>query len=83
MSDYDFRKSDMNDVVLHVKTKSESDANGNQNYVFPVTRYENVMGRPKVTSELTSVFGSPFVFFSEGEITITDEEYNRAFGHIQ
>lgn len=83
MSTYDFRKSDMNDIVLHVKKSSESDPDGNQNYVFPVTRYENVMGRPRVATELSGVFGAPFVFFNEGEITITDEEYNRVFGHIQ
>ena len=83
MRDYDFRKSNMNDAILHVKTKSDTDPNGNQDFVFPVTRYDNVMGRPRVATELLTVYGAPFVFFDEGEVDISDEEYDMLFGHIQ
>lgn len=84
MNKYELRKTNMNDVILHVKTDSDTgDQNGNQNYAFPVTRYQNVMGRPQVVSDIANVYGSPFVFYDEGEVEISDEEYELLFGNIR
>ena len=83
MNGYDFRKAKMNDIFLHVKTESTTfTGENNQNYTFPITRYENILGRPRVTKNLLEIYGSPFVFFQEGEIELSDTEYEILFSKI-
>lgn len=69
------------DVLLHTKS---SENENTPSVTFPVTRWENVLGAPRLLSatDMEKSFPSQYAFVQTGEITITDEEYNACFGMI-
>lgn len=61
------------DSILHVK-----DSDRTERILFPVTRYENILGAPRVIDDIetTTAFGAPFLFLKVDEVELTDEEIN-------
>lgn len=73
----------INDVLLHVKDKNfNGDDTQNHFIAFPFTKFDNVLGRPRVAPNLQQIYGAPYVFLTN-EINIPEEEYSVYFAHIQ
>lgn len=73
----------INDVLLHIKDKGYNGDDTQDTFIaFPFTKFDNVLGRPRVSSSLQQIFGAPYVFLTT-EQPITEEEYSVYFAHIQ
>ncbi|HAU85282.1 MAG TPA: hypothetical protein DCW90_07205 [Lachnospiraceae bacterium] len=70
------------DILLHVKDKSNLTDEENAFIAFPYTKYENVLGRPRVAESTQNIFGAPFILVTSMQDDMDEEEYVRMFGHI-
>lgn len=72
------------DILLHIKSKNEETKGVTEKTSFPITRWENILGAPRLLTEdtLDGNFPSEYAVFLEGEIAISDEEYDRVFSQI-
>lgn len=72
----------MEDVLLHTKTK-DTNRGIVEKIPFPITRWENILGAPRLVDkeELASITPSEYAFFTDGELTLSDEEYATCFGN--
>jgi len=61
--------SQASDTLLHAK-----DPDGTERIIFPITRYNDVMHAPKVTSDLNSSHDAPFLLLKENSVEIDEEE---------
>lgn len=70
------------DVILHVKNKTP-DHGVVEKTIYPVTRWENILGAPRLLDENTidDAFPSEYALYIHGDITISDEEYEACFGN--
>lgn len=72
----------MNDVLLHIKDRNTNSIM--DDFIgFPITKYDNVLGRPRVVSTLSNVYGAAFLFYETQEVTLSEEEYSAYFADIQ
>jgi len=71
------------DVILHVKNKVEG-LGVVKKTIFPVTRWENVLGAPRLLTEdtLEEAFPAEYAIYAYSDISISDEEYEACFGHL-
>ena len=65
------------DSITHVKENDLEDS-----IVLPITSYENVLNRPKVTKHPESVKGSPFLLFVTDEESLTKTEIKNLIGNV-
>ena len=63
------------DQLMHGKTDG-----GEEVILFPITRYENVLGSPKVVDDLDSFVGAPFFFYQADEVEVADEYVDSLLG---
>lgn len=73
----------MKDTLFHTKTKV-SDTETDENIVFPITRWENVLGAPRMLNEgtLENAYPSQYAFFEMGEVELSDEEFAICFPEL-
>ena len=73
----------LRDVFLHVKNKVEG-LGVVEKVTFPATRWENVLGAPRLLDKDTieNAFPAEYALYTDDEIAISDEEYSACFGHI-
>lgn len=71
------------DVVLHVKNKIAGIGTVKKT-VYPVTRWENVLGAPRLLNKtsLEDAFPSEYAIYEYRDISISDEEYEACFGEL-
>lgn len=67
----------MGDNLLHGKTST-----GEECIVFPITRYENVLGSPKMISSIDELHGSPFVLYNTDDVDVDIDTLTILFGDI-
>ena len=65
----------LTDHLMHVKT-----AEGEEMIAFPFTRYDNVLGSPKIVTDLTTFKGAPFFFYQTDEVEVDDSVVNTLIG---
>ena len=71
------------DVLFHIKDKSNTNSNEDPAFIgFPYTKYENVLGRPRVAETTQGILGAPFILVTSIQDDMDEEEYVRMFGHI-
>lgn len=63
------------DVLLHEKTSDGEDL-----ISFPITRYENLLGSPKVVSDISSFNGASFFFYKKDEVDVPEDVLNTMIG---
>ena len=71
------------DTILHVKNKIAGKGVTEQ-VVLPVTRWENVLGAPRVLNEdnISEAFPSEYAIYATNDIVISDAEYEACFGKL-
>ena len=71
------------DVILHVK-KKDPDVGAMEQIDLPVTRFENVLGAPRILNEsnIAEAFPSEYAIYETNDIIISDAEYEACFGKI-
>ena len=71
------------DVILHVKNKIPN-VGVTEQITLPVTRWENVLGAPRVLNEdnIAEAFPSEYAIYSTNDIVISDAEYEACFGKL-
>lgn len=80
--DYETGNPRMVDIFLHVKDKGfTNDGDPGTFMALPFTKYDNVLGRPRVAETLQRLYGAPFVFLQSEEV-LTEAEYSIYFKHI-
>lgn len=73
----------INDVLLHIKDAADQGDEGQNTFIaFPFTKFDNVLGRPRVAETLQGIYGAPYVFLTTPQ-EVTEEEYSIYFAHIQ
>ena len=60
--------TDASDVVMHNK---ENDGN---RLIFPITRYQNLLGAPTHVKSLSTLIGAPFLLLETETVSMTEEE---------
>lgn len=70
----------MKDVLFRTKTKDPGKGIV-EKVTFPITRWENILGGPRLVdaNELKNLTPSEYAFLTDGELTLSDEEYNACF----
>lgn len=72
------------DILVHVKDRSNMSTVEDESFIgLPFTKYDNVMGRPRVAKTTEGIFGAPFIFITDEEFEIDEEEYIGYFQHIR
>lgn len=71
----DFNSIVITDNILHVRNED-----GEEGIVFPITRYNNIMGRPTIIENAEDLRGSDFAFLVTEEVELTPEEANKFYG---
>lgn len=71
----DFSGVVLGDTLIHDKM-----SNGEEVILFPYTRYDNVMGAPKVVADMESFHGAPFFFMVTDTVEIADEDLEAMLG---
>ena len=71
------------DVLMHTKSESEG-TESVEKITFPITRWENVLGAPRMLTKetLDKSFPSEYAFFETEQIAISDEEYEACFADL-
>lgn len=67
----------MRDNLLHGKTSK-----GEETIVFPITRYQNILGSPNMISSVENYHGSPFVLYNTDNVDVPLETLTAIFGDI-
>ena len=70
-----FSNVTLSDILIHDKM-----SDGTETIMFPITRYDNIMGSPKIVSDLTTFHGAPFFFYAADTVEINDDELNALIG---
>ena len=65
----------LTDLLIHGKMDD-----GSETIMFPITRYDNIMGSPKIVSDLSTFSGAPFFFYSTDTVEINDDELTAIIG---
>lgn len=60
------------DVVLHAK-----DSDTTERFIFPITRYSNIMHSPKMTNSVPSSTDTPFLLLKESMVEIDEDELRK------
>lgn len=71
----DFSGVVLTDTLIHDKM-----SNGEEVIMFPYTRYDNVLGSPKIVTDLESFHGAPFFFLSTYTVEVDDETLTTILG---
>ena len=53
---------------------------GEEVILFPITRYENILGAPKVVDNLEDFVGAPFFFYQTDEVEVSDDVIDSLLG---
>lgn len=73
----------INDILLHIKDEADQGDEGRNTFIaFPFTKFDNVLGRPRIAETLQGIYGAPYVFLTTQQ-EVTEEEYSIYFAHIQ
>ena len=75
--------SEVSDTLLHLKEESN---NGTitDNVVLPYTRYDNVLNRPRVVYDTSSMNnGAPFNLLALQEEEMTEAEINELYNKVR
>ena len=64
----------ISDHLMHGKTDD------GETILFPYTRYENVLGSPKIVTDLETFKGAPFFFLQSDEVEVDDTIINELLG---
>ena len=67
----------VNNTLLHVK-----DENDKEQIILPFTRYDNVMGRPRISQSTSNLGGSPFSLLHTSTVTMSAEKLRSLVGDI-
>lgn len=77
----------MADIAAQSKTYNVADHlihgksdNGEEVILLPYTRYDNVMGAPRVVSTYDDYIPAPFFFLKTDEVDLTADEINTLVG---
>ena len=63
------------DHLMHIKTND-----GQEMIAFPFTRYDNILGSPKIVNDLSTFKGAPFFFYQTDEVDVDDNTINIIMG---
>lgn len=63
------------DQLIHGKSD-----NGEEVILLPITRYDNVMGAPRVVSSYEDYIPAPFFFLKTDEVDLSADEINTLVG---
>lgn len=70
------------DVLLRAKD-GETGSDTDEAIIFPITKFDNCLGGPKVVKNVSnSPGGSPYLFRTE-EHEINESEYSAYFAHVE
>lgn len=72
----------LNDIIIHVKSKEDT---GNvEKKDFPITRWENILGAPHITTKetLPTKHVGEYVLYLTGDEYLSDAEYEACFGDL-
>lgn len=71
----DFNSIVITDNFLHIRNED-----GEEGIIFPITRYDNIMGRPTIITDANDLRGSDFSLLVTEEVEVTAEEANEFYG---
>lgn len=72
------------DSILHIKSQTESGEGNVEKVTFPITRWENVIGAPRVVNadKLDATAGAAYVLYCANEISLSDADYASCYGTL-
>lgn len=72
------------DILIHVKDRSNMSSQSDESFIgLPFTKYDNVMGRPRVAPSTEGCYGAPFMLITSTTIDIDEAEFIGYFQHIR
>lgn len=63
------------DQLMHGKADG-----GEEVILFPITRYENILGSPKIVTDLDAFVGAPFFFYGTDTVEVDDDALDKMLG---
>ena len=57
------------DILLRAK-----DSDKTERIIFPITRYENILTAPKMTTQVSTSFGAPFLLLKQSSVLVDEDE---------
>lgn len=70
------------DAMVHVKQPGEETDKDGQRAIFPTTRYDNILNRPRAISKVDGQPSAPFHLLICEEIEVSDDLIYKMTGQI-
>lgn len=67
----------VNNTLLHLR-----DSNDREQVILPITSYDNVLGRPRISTSTTNLGGSPFSLLYTSTVRMSAEKLRKLVGDI-